>query len=499
MSRLYLAVQSAFHDRDSRAFDVVGGIIWVLIVASLAVLAAEMLVPTESRVRTLMHTADRFFLVVFALELTLRVLTFQPADLRIFKRPPLGRVRVHLLGRLRYLLQPLMLIDLVAVLAFVPELRGLRVLRLLRLLRSVEIFRYGNPFSGLLHAFERDRLLFGLAFSFLFVQVGLGGVTLYLVELHANAEITSLADAAWYALVTITTVGYGDITPVTALGRIVSGLLMIGGMFSLAMFAGIVSHSLLHAVLSVREEQFRMGNHANHIVVCGYEEGMGLLLDALLEEFDPVESQIVVFADAARPPDVPAPLHWIRGDSTKESELDKVRIGRASAVLVAGARDRSPQQADAITLLTLFTIRSYLKKQRSASKRRKPVYIVAEILDSENVEHARLAGADEVIETRRLGFSLLAHALEHHGTADTLSEVVLGGTNTLFAGNLPEELEGKTFRQMSLALRIPARGGLIIGVTNSRTGEDLVNPADDLILTKDHKVLYLAPEQILES
>lgn len=100
----------------------------------------------------------------------------------------------------------------------------------------------------------------------------------------------------------------------------------------------------------------------------------------------------------------------MQGDPTKESELNKVRIDRAAALVVAGARHVSPQQADAITLLTLFTIRSYLKAQRSAKRRFHPVYVVAEILDSENVDHARTAGADEVIETRRLGFSLLAHA-----------------------------------------------------------------------------------------
>ncbi len=354
------------------------------------------------------------------------------------------------------------------------------------------------PFTGLRHAFERDRLLFALAFGFLLTQVVLGGTVLYFAETRSNPEMGSIGDAAWYALVTITTVGFGDITPVPGVGRAVSGILTIGGMFSLAKFAGIVSHSLLNAVLSIREEQFRMGNHANHIVVCGDEEGMGLLLGALLQEYDPEKSKIVVFTDSDRPPDVPPEIYWIRGDATKESELDKVRIGRAAAILVAGGRRTSPQQADAVTILTLFTIRSYLKKQNSASRRRQPVYVVAEILDGENVEHARAAGADEVIETRRLGFSLLAHAIEHHGTADTLSEVVLGGDNTLFAGDLPADLVGSSFRDLIAVLDLRARGGLVIGLTDSKTGADYVNPSGDLVLKKNMKVLYLAPSRILD-
>lgn len=492
-------VRSAFHEREARSYRVVGAIVWALILASIGLLALEALLPKESRYLSLAEVADTSILVLFAVELMLRVLSYEPPDLKIFRRPPLGRARVHILGRLRYLLQPLQMVDLVTVLALVPALRGLRALRLLRLVRTGRVFRYGNPFVGLFHAFERDRLLFALAFSFLLLQVVLGGTSLFLIESRVNPELQSLADAAWYAIVTITTVGFGDITPNTGLGRIVTSVLMVGGMFSLAMFAGIVSHSLLHAVLSVREEQFRMGNYANHIVVCGYEKGMHLLLDALLAEHDTEENKIVVFADLERPPDIPPELYWIRGDATKESELDKVRIGRASAVLVAGARLLSPQQADAATLLTLFTIRSYLKKQRATARRHRPVYVVAEILDSENVDHARAAGADEVIETRRIGFSLLAHSIAHHGTADTLSEVVLRGQNTLFVGEVPKEIVATTFGEMARALDLRKRGGIVLGVTNSKTGEDHVNPDDDLALSPHMKVLYLAPERILET
>lgn len=498
MKLVWTTLRAAFHEPGTRAYRVVGGVVWVLIVVSIGLLGLESLLPSDSPFLPSLQTLDATILGIFAVELVLRVASYRPLDLEVFRRPPLGRVRAHVLGRIRFLLQPLQLVDLVTVLALVPALRGLRALRLLRLLRGGSVFRYGNPFTGLSHAFERDRLLFALAFSFLFLQVVFGGVSLFLIEAKVNPEIDSLADAAWFALVTITTVGFGDIAPVTGLGRVVSSFLMVGGMFSLAMFAGIVSHSLLHAVLSVREEQFRMGNYANHIVVCGYEVGMHLLLEALMSEHDTKDQKIVVFADLERPADVPPQLYWIKGDATKESELDKVRIGRAFAVLVAGARELSPQQADAVTLLTLFTIRSYLKKQRATAQRHKSVYVVAEILDSENVDHARAAGADEVIETRRIGFSLLAHSIAQHGTADTLSEMVLRGQNSLFVGDLPKEITATTFGEAARALDLHERGGIILGVTDDRTGEDHVNPSDDLRLNSHMKVLYLARERILE-
>lgn len=499
MARIVDALRAAFHDRESSAYRIVSAIVWLLIVASVGLLILDIAAPKTESWRPLLRRIDSGLLVFFAVELTLRVATFRPPDLEIFRRPPLSRVRVHVIGRLRYMAQPLIIVDIVTVLALVPGLRGLRALRLLRLLRTARFFRYGNPFAGLFHAFERDRLLFTLACSFLLVQVGLGGLSLYLVERGQNPELASPVDAVWCALVTITTVGFGDITPLTSLGRVVAGFLMVGGMFTLATFAGIVSHSLLDAVLSIREEQFRMGNYVNHLVVCGYENGMELLLEALLAEHDPEQTKIVVFSSLQRPPHIAPELYWVSGDPNKESELDKVRIAHAAAVLVAGARGISPQQADAITLLTLFTIRSYLGKQRASSRRHRPLYVVAEILDSENVEHARAAGADEVIETRRLGFSLLAHAIDHHGTADSLSKVVLRGENNLFVGCFPDGFEASTYGQAVAALDLRERGGMVIGVTNSSTGEDHVNPPDDLALDEDMRVLYLAKEQLLKT
>ena len=124
--------------------------------------------------------------------------------------------------------------------------------------------------------------------------------------------------------------------------------------------------------------------------------------------------------------EVPHQFTWVSGDPTKESELDKVRLDHASAAIIVGSRDMIPQQADAITILTAFTIRRYLRQKDSHGHRVRPLYIVAEVLDAENVDHARTAGADEVIETNRLGFSLLAHAIVMPGRRRRDRELING-------------------------------------------------------------------------
>jgi voltage-gated potassium channel len=492
-------LHAAFHQPGSRLYRWVQGAVWALIVLSIVLLGVEALVPEGGPARTLVHQTDRWILTLFAIEILLRVGSHRPPALKVFQRPPMGRLRTHLVARLAYLARPIMLVDILAVLALLPELRGLRALRLLRLLRTTRVFRYRNPFAIVLQAFEENSLLFALAFSVLGVTTLLGGVSIYMVEVKINPTIESLVDGMWWALVTITTVGFGDITPVTLLGRIIGAVLMVAGMFTLALFAGIIGSSLVSGVLSIREEQFRMSDYVNHVVVCGYDESTHLLLEALTRELDLTQIRVVFFDDHERPRDLPPEFLWVQGDPTKESELDKVRLTHAAAVIVSGERDTTPQAADARTILTTFTIRSYLhERRRQVRHRRYPLYIVVEILDSENVDHARSAGADEVIETRKIGYSMLAHAVGYHGTATAMSRVLISGSHNVYIGRLPgDRREPLTFGELLVELQLTKRGGLIVGL-RTPSGREIINPPKSYVVDPDTRLLYLAEKPLLE-
>ena len=486
------AFHTAFHESGTRIYTVVESIVWVLIVFSIALLALEPFLEPGSKLAIAVRQIDKVLLWIFAFEVSARILSYRPPALSVFERPPLGRLRTHVIARLRFAMRPMILVDIITVFALVPALRGLRVLRLLRLLRSIRIFRYSNPFEGIFHAFEENRFLFIFAFSFLGAETIFGGTTLYLVENSINPDLKSFGDAIWWAIVTITTVGFGDITPVTAVGRVIGSVLMVGGMFTLALFAGIVGQSLLHAVLSIREEQFRMGDYVDHIVVCGYEQGGELLLDTLRAQLGHEEKRIVLFGDSDRPHDVPPDYLWVRGDPTKESELAKARITHCSTVIVVGVLSEQPQHADAKTILTIFTIRSHMCSSKSAQARREPVYIVAEVLDSENVEHAKAAGADEVIETRRVGFSLLAHTVAYHGTAQATSRVVFANDQNLYVGDLPDGIgEVRSFDAACTHVR-RSHGATVIGIFDPESGEEFINPDANRTIAPHEKLLYIA-------
>jgi voltage-gated potassium channel len=494
MRALATQLHAAFHEPNTRVYRYVQGVIWTLIIASILLLVLEALFEQSDAIVKI----DQVLLTIFVVEIVLRVCTFQPPSLKVFHHPPMGRVRTHLFARLAFMVRPIMLVDLLAVLAVFPELRGLRALRMLRLLRTTRIFRYRNPFAIVLQAFEENGLLFVVAFSVLGGATLLGGISMYLVE-NDNPAIESLFDGIWWALVTITTVGYGDITPITPLGKIVGGVSMVAGMFTLALFAGIVGSSLVNGMLSIREEQFRMSEYVNHVVCCGHDESTQMLLEALAHEIDLTQTRVVIFEDRERPREVPPEFLWVQGDPTKESELDKVRLTHAAAVVVSGRRDVTPQIADARTILITFTIRHHLdRNHQHIRNRRIPLYVVAEILDSENVDHARTAGADEVIETRRIGYSMIAHAVGYHGTATAMSRVLISGSHNVYIGTIPgDRKDPVAFGDLLVEMALSKRGGLVVGI-RTPSGEEIINPEKELFLEPDTHLLYLAEKPLLD-
>jgi len=494
------ALHAAFHQTGALAYTRLHRVIWVLIVVSVGLVVVDLYLQTRGSGLPewpALDLLDRALLRLFTLEVILRIVSYRPPDLQLFRYPAHTRILRAFWGRFLFCLQPMILVDIITVAALVPALRGLRALRLLRLLRTRSLFRYNDPLQGVIRAFEDNAVLYGAAFSLLAGTTLLGGLSIFLVEGGGKGAVETLPQGIWWTLVTITTVGYGDVTPETLLGRIIAGAVMIVGMFTLALFAGIIGHTMLNAVMSIREEQFRMSTYTHHIIICGYDAGARMLLDTIEREIGETRAEVVIFAEGERTRDVPPRFTWVSGDPSKESELSKVRLTHATAVVIVGPRDVKPQAADAQTILTAFTIRAFLAKARKTELRMRPLYVVAEILDAENVAHARAAGVDEVIETTRLGFSLLAHAVNDPGTASILSKLAVLGEHNLYVGELPKGVSlPMTFSEMALALK-EQHGVLLIGLRHRGSLRDEVNPGQDRQVGREHQLIYLARRHML--
>jgi voltage-gated potassium channel len=150
------------------------------------------------------------------------------------------------------------LIDLVAVLPAVIGVLGagdFRVLRLLRLLRMLKLTRHSTVF-GLLWAVlvEEAQAIAALIFV-ICLTLTVSGALMYMIEGAAQPTVfTSIPAAMWWAIETITTVGYGDIVPVTLAERILAGVISVIGIGTLALFSGLITAGYLNQ-LRLRREQ----------------------------------------------------------------------------------------------------------------------------------------------------------------------------------------------------------------------------------------------------
>ena len=162
--------------------------------------------------------------------------------------------------RLRYIVSPMAIIDLLAVLPVLFAFGGasslfLRFFRVMRMLRLAKLGRTSKAFKLLREAFVQKRQEFALILGMLMVTILVAGSLLYWAEGGAQPDkFGSIPRAMWWAIVTLTTVGYGDSFPITPLGKFLAGGIAIMGVMLIALPTGLFAASFTEAMEKERDE-----------------------------------------------------------------------------------------------------------------------------------------------------------------------------------------------------------------------------------------------------
>ena len=143
--------------------------------------------------------------------------------------------------------------DYLALVSFGVALPLTLIFKLLRLVRIVALLRFSRRIEKEVLAFaEKTRLIYGLALYLLVIIVG--SFLFFSVESGVNPNVTNVDDALWYMIVTITTVGYGDVVPYTGLGRMIGVIAMISAILFASLVTATTTTALLEKFRSEREE-----------------------------------------------------------------------------------------------------------------------------------------------------------------------------------------------------------------------------------------------------
>lgn len=244
--RLYEVLERARDDDPlSSAVDI--AIISVIVVNALAIVVETLPWVTPGLKRAL-HGLEVASVALFTVEYLLRLWTAR------YRRPAQGGV----VGALRFAVSPAGLIDLIAIVPFYLPLLGIdlrivRVLRIARFLRLLKLSRYMRTVSlfGKVLRERRDELVITVMMTTLLLLVA--SVLMYYLEGDAQSDkFPNILSSLWWAVVTLTTIGYGDVVPVTGWGRLLSGLVAVMGIGLVAVPTGIVSSGFIEELAKRR-------------------------------------------------------------------------------------------------------------------------------------------------------------------------------------------------------------------------------------------------------
>lgn len=311
-------------------------------------------------------------------------------------------------------------------------------------------------------------------------------VTILVIVLLSSVAITyfepdvSFVSGVWWSIVTLTTVGYGDISPSTAGGRVVAAIIMFFGIGLL----GMLSANLATMMISNRIRENRgMGTTdlEKHIILCEWNYRSRSVLREMRADTKTKKTPVVLIADIPEKP-VEDPLLFFISGSVSEETLENANLKGASTVVVLGDDKLDPTSRDAKVVLTTLTIETINPE----------AYTVVEVVNKENKQHCLRANADEIIVGSELSSHLLATAAMDHGMSTIVSELISASYgNDLFSILVPEKLVGKELLDVMVMMK-KEYNATVLGIQKGKGGELITNPDHQYAITQDDYLVLMS-------
>ncbi|MEM8994771.1 MAG: ion channel [Acidobacteriota bacterium] len=320
--------------------------------------------------------------------------------------------------------------------------------------------------------FVRGENLHRIALVLLLLVVA-GAIGLWQAEPEMN-----LPDSIWWSIVTLTTVGYGDIAPQTLAGRAIGVVLMFFGIGILSMLTASIASIFVQRKL-LKERGMGSSQWENHIIICQWNHRAQEILAELRADPRTADAAIVVLADIDRKPVDDRRVELVAG-AVDDANLRRAGIERASTVIILGDSELPAHARDAQVVLATLAVESL----------NPGAHTIVELADESNSAHCRRAQADEVICGDKISSRLIASAALDHGLSHFVTELVSQsyGTN-LETLALPEALVGKTFFDALIDFK-KSQNATVVGV--DRDSDVVSNPPVDFALRAGDRLVVLA-------
>ncbi|MBN8704275.1 MAG: NAD-binding protein [Bacteroidetes bacterium] len=273
----------------------------------------------------------------------------------------------------------------------------------------------------------------------------IGGIIVHFIEADANPLYSTIEDSIYWAVVTISTTGYGDIVPKTTIGRVAAGTMMLFGIVIMSLFTASISSILVSR--KIQTQRGLMNIYVkNHIVICGYFPTIRNVIQSLYKqdshavlvlindyEQDTIDLLLSEFSKNN--------LHFVRGNFSNEVFLEKAKIKDAQSVIILPdiSHDKVNSKFDEMTLMTVLTLKQIAPNAK----------IFTHVVDKELIPHLKRAGIDGYIISDEISGELIANFIISPGATQAVKQMVsLNASQNLKVMDIPGFYVGKTYQDL---------------------------------------------------
>jgi voltage-gated potassium channel len=287
----------------------------------------------------------------------------------------------------------------------------------------------------------------------------------------------SLFDGIWWAIITTSTVGYGDFVPTSFEGRLIGIILiLVGAGFLSTYFVTLAAETVMTQNAYLEGRAAFKGKE--HVVIVGWNERTREVINQLTS----LQSQcdiILVDETLQKNPYNNNHIHFVRGTPFKDAILNKVNLHEASIAIITADQNKDEMTADMNSVLTLLAIKG----------NHPALYTVVEILQKDQVANAKRAGADEVIQTNMQTSYVMMNSIISQGMSKTILKLL----NHLKGNNLkliPVSVEYINENFHSLSAHLLKNNIILLGI---KKGENTtVNPPLTTLVEETDELLVIS-------
>jgi len=315
------------------------------------------------------------------------------------------------LKKWEYIKSPFAIIDFLAIL---PGFRSLRILRIFVIFRLFKVIRYTRSINTFIEVLANKKF----ELTILLLAVGfvtfIGGAVLYVFEAHSNSKIDTVFDAIYWSLITISTVGYGDITPVTEEGKILTMFLIIVGIGAISFSTSIIASAFTEKLQELKADRvFRIIKGMNDVyLLCGYSNETEILAERFKK--DNIDFVIVDLDEERVLKATEKGYVALKGDVTQKTFLKVLDFDKISKIFVLTNNDISNS-------FIVLSVKAFSKKAE----------IISLANDEKNISKIKKAGADYVVVPSRVTALLTAEYIGHPITFEVIDAILTEKRNAI--------------------------------------------------------------------